>query len=228
MQLGQQCAVLVVGLSLIHDREDRGVLQLAGPGVGDRAPVGGRRGEPDVGEVVAVAEAGQQEGGVDGGDDGGDGQQPALGVDDFGHGLRLDRVPQFDDGEPGGAAVREAHEFGDQVLAQGAARAVVDQRGLALVPYAQGVADRAADRSLRGGARQVVVEGDAAGDGAQQPLHHGPAGVGVQPADDRDGQLLTGHAAPDRRSEPSWRPDPYRRSKRSTRPAVSITRALPV
>ena len=51
-------------------------------------------------------------------------------------------------------------------------------------------------------------------DVGEQPPDGRLAGVGVQPADDHDGE-----------HQPFF---PYRRSKRSTRPAVSRTRAVPV
>lgn len=61
------------------------------------------------------------------------------------------------------------------------------------------------------------MERDAAGDRGEQFLDGGPARLRVQAADDRYQQ-------------PGHRPPrfPKRRSKRSTRPAVSSTRALPV
>jgi hypothetical protein len=125
-------------------------------------------------------------------------------------------------------------QLGDQVLAQGAARAVVDEGGLT------GGEDAGASLIVRTtvpayGRCEVVVEYDAAGDVGEQPGDGRPAGVGVQPADDRDGEAR----APERAGQPGRqavarspvrRPScfPYRRSKRSTRPAVSRTRAVPV
>ncbi|GAA3072276.1 hypothetical protein GCM10020254_15120 [Streptomyces goshikiensis] len=133
--------------------------------------------------------------------------------DDLGHRLGLDGVPQFDDGQPGQAAAGQPFQLGDEVLAQCAAGAVVDEGRLAPGQLARGVAHHAQDRALRCRG-QVVVEGDAAGDGVQQALDDFLAGVRVEPADDDDGQ---GHDVL-----------PYRRWKRSTRPAVSRTRAVPV
>jgi hypothetical protein len=57
-------------------------------------------------------------------------------------GLGLDRVPQFDDGEARQARIREAPQLRYQILAQRAARAVVDERGLARRHDAGGVPDR--------------------------------------------------------------------------------------
>ncbi len=105
----------------------------------------------------------------------------------------LDGVPQFDDGEPGQARVGEPLQLGHEVLAQGAARAVVDQRRLSAGEHAGGVPDGAEDRAALSGGGQVVVERHAARDGGQEPFDGGPAGVGVQPADDRDGQGDGGH-----------------------------------
>ncbi len=218
MQLGEQLAVLVVGLRGLGDREDGGVLQLAREGVGDRALVGRGGGETAVGQVVAVAEVRQDQGRVDGGEHAGDGE-PA-GRDDLGHGLGLDGVPQFDDGQRRPPGIGEPLQLRDQVLAQGAAGTVVDQRRLPRVEDAGGVPDGPYDRAGRGRG-EVVVEGDAAGDVGEQSRHGGPAGVGVQPADDHDGE--TGRGS--HRRQPFF---PYRRSKRSTRPAVSRTRAVPV
>jgi hypothetical protein len=61
------------------------------------------------------------------------------------------------------------------------------------------------------------VEDDAAGDVVQEVGDSRSAGVGVQAADDHDGEVGHGQSC-----------FPYRRSKRSTRPAVSRTRAVPV
>jgi hypothetical protein len=218
VQLREQLAVLVVGLGGLGDREDGGVLQLAGEGVGDRALVGGGGGETAVGQVVAVAEVRQDQGRVDGGDHAGDGE-PA-GRDDLGHGLGLDGVPQLDDGQGRPPGVRESLQLRHQVLAQGTAGTVVDERRLPRVQDAGGVPDGPYDRAGRG-RRQVVVERDAAGHVGEQPGHGRPAGVGVQPADDHDGE-------PRRDSHGGQPFFPYRRSKRSTRPAVSRTRAVPV
>ncbi len=66
------------------------------------------------------------------------------------------------------------------------------------------------------------MEDDAAGHIGEEPGHGRPAGVGVQTSDDHHGQVrapVPAHAPPR---------FPYRRSKRSTRPAVSRTRAVPV
>ncbi|KPH96924.1 hypothetical protein OK006_1626 [Actinobacteria bacterium OK006] len=201
MELGQQRAVLVVGLFRGDDGEDGGVLQLAGEGVGDRAPVGGGRGEADLGEVVAVGEVGQEQGRVDGGDHGG--QPEPSRRDDLGHGLGLDRVPQFDDGEACQARVREAPQLRHQILAQGAARAVVDERGLARRHDSGGVPDRTDDCARRG-RRQVVVEGDAVGNVGEQPCDGGLPRIRVQAADDHDAEMRGRHQpAPPRLSPAS-------------------------
>ncbi len=61
------------------------------------------------------------------------------------------------------------------------------------------------------------MEYDAAGDVVEEAGDGRSAGLGVQAGDDRDGEVGHRQAC-----------FPYRRSKRSTRPAVSRTRAVPV
>ncbi len=188
VELGEQGAVLVVRIRAVDEREDGRVLQLPGPGVPDGPLVGRRRGEPRLRQVVPVGEVRQDEGGVDGGDHIGQVQCPAaVRGDDLGHRTRLDGVPQFDDGEPGPPVRGQPPQFRDEVLAQRAARAVVDERGLAPGQLARGVAHQAPYGAV-GRRGQVVVEGDAAGHGGEQFPHRAPAGVRVEPADDDDGQ----------------------------------------
>lgn len=190
MQLCQQLTVLVVGVLGVDEGQHGRVLQLPREGVGDGAPVGGGRGETALGEIVAVAEAGQEQRRVDGGDDAGD-REPA-GHDHLGHRLGLDGVPQLDDREARGAVVGESTQLGYQILAQGAAGAVVDQWRLTGGEDAGGVADGPYDGARRG-RREVVVEDDAAGDVGEQACDRRPAGIDVQPADDHDRQA---HAPP--------------------------------
>ncbi|GAA1909203.1 hypothetical protein GCM10009837_36810 [Streptomyces durmitorensis] len=186
VELGEQRAVLVVGVGGLRDGEHGGVLELAGPGVGDRALIRGGRGEPGLHEVVAVAEVGQEQGRVDGRDHAAQ-PQPLVRVrrDHLGHRLGLDGVPQLDDREPCEAGVREPFELGHQILAQGAARTVVDQRRLTGGEHSGGVAHRTYDRAVHG-RRQVVVERHAPRDSGEEPLDGLLAGVGVQSADDGD------------------------------------------
>ncbi|GAA3821482.1 hypothetical protein GCM10023083_63570 [Streptomyces phyllanthi] len=213
--------VLVVGLRGVGDGQDRGVLQLAGERVGDRALVGGRGREAALGEVVAVGEVRQHQRRVDRGDHRGD-RQPAR-RHHLRHRLGLARVPQLDDrepGEPGSGTFGESLQLGDQVLAERTARTVVDQRGPPPGQYPGAVPDRPQDRAL-GGGRQVVVERHAVRDLGQQTPDSGLAGVGVQAADDRDGHRVRELA----HGQPRF---PNRFSNFSTRPAVSSTRAVPV
>ncbi len=146
------------------------VLQLTGEGVADRALIGRRGRETGLGEVVAAGQHGQDERGVDGREHA---RQPGLrrGVrgHDLGHRLRLDGVPQFDDGQAAVPRRGQPLQLGDEVLAQRAAGAVVDQGRLAVVEEAAGVPYGPADGACTGsgagaGRREVVVEGDAAGD----------------------------------------------------------------
>ncbi len=113
VELGEERPVLVVGVLAPHDGEDGGVLQLPGPGVADRAPVAGRGREARLGQVVAVAEAGEDESRIDRCDHVGEPDRVG-GVldDDLGHPLGFDGVPQFDDGEPGEAGVGEPSQLG--------------------------------------------------------------------------------------------------------------------
>ncbi|MFC9631534.1 hypothetical protein ACFTY8_20185 [Streptomyces mirabilis] len=64
VELGRERATLVVGVLALHDGDDRGVLQLPGPGVAG-ALVGRSGRETCLREIVAVAEAGEHEGWVD-------------------------------------------------------------------------------------------------------------------------------------------------------------------
>lgn len=214
MELGEQRVVLVVRVRAVDEREDGRVFELPGPGVADRPLIRGRRGETGFRQVVAVGEVGQDEGRVHCGDHVGEVQRvTAVRRDDLRHGPRLDGVPQFHHGERGEPVRGQPPQLRYEVLAQGAAGAVVDQRRLAGPDGAGGIAHGAPYGALaRGG--EVVVQGDTAGHGGEQFFDGGPAGVGMEPADDDDGQ---GHGLL-----------PYRRSKRSTRPAVSRTRAVPV
>ncbi len=211
VQLREQLAVLVVLVRRLHEGEDGRVLQLAREGVGDRALIGGCCGQAPLGQVVAVGEVRQQQGRVDGGDHAG--QAETAGGDHLRHRLGLHGVPQLDDGERRAARLLDALQLRHQVLAQGAAGAVVDEGRLGGGARAIGVADRPYD-GAGDGRGEVVVERDTAGHLDEQPVDGGPAGVGVQSADDHDGE-----------HQPC---PPYRRSKRSTRPAVSSTRAVPV
>ncbi len=112
VELPEQRAVLLLGRRVRCHGEHGRVLHLPGPGVADRPPVGGRRGQPRLSEVVAVGEAGQDECGVDGRED--IGHLGGLGVrgDHLGHGLRLHGVPELQDGEPGAPVPREPFELG--------------------------------------------------------------------------------------------------------------------
>ncbi|CAM5276612.1 hypothetical protein SCYAM73S_03739 [Streptomyces cyaneofuscatus] len=222
IHLTDQRTVLVVGRRAVGHGEDGSVLHLPGPGVPDGPLVGGGRRETCLRQVVAVGEARQDEGGIDRGDHIGD-LEAARPVDrdDLGHRLRLHGVPELQDGQPGQPAVRQPLQLGDQVLPQRAARAVVDQGCLAGGQLPGGVPQGAAYGSV-GRRGQVVVERDAVRNPGEQRLHHLVPHLRVQPADDDDGQfapLFLRHRAS---------PRPYRRSKRSTRPAVSRTRAVPV
>lgn len=188
MELRQQCAVLVVGVVAVHEDEHRRVLQLSCPGVADGPPVRGGRRQAGVGQVVAVPEAGHDESGVDGRHHIGEFEGVAAVRDDgLGHRPRLDGVPQLDHREPGRPVGGQPLQLRHQVLAQRAAGAVVDEQGLSARQFARRVADEAPHGCL-GGRGQIVVERDAAGDGAQQSFHHLSARVGVEPADDEDGQ----------------------------------------
>lgn len=161
MQLAEQCPVLAVRLGVFHEADDGGVFELPGPGIADGPLVGGGGCQADFGEVVAVGEVGQHEAGIDGGDHTGHFDQ-ALAVcgDDLGHGPGLDGVPQFDDGRLGFTVDRKALQFWHQVLAQGAAGAVVHQGSLAVGKHPGGVTCGSVHRALlrRG---QVVVQRDA-------------------------------------------------------------------
>ncbi|GAA1344478.1 hypothetical protein GCM10009647_088960 [Streptomyces sanglieri] len=107
--------------------------------------------------------------------------------DGLGHRPRFHGVPQFDHREPRPSVGGQPFQLRHQVLAQRTAGAVVDERGLPVRQLARRVADEAPYGAL-GGRGQIVVERDAAGDGVQQPVHGLPARVGVEPADDHDGQ----------------------------------------
>ncbi len=183
VELGEQFPVLLVGLRGVGHGEDGGVFELAGEGVGDRALVGRRGCQAPLRQVVAVAQVGQDQRGVDRGDHAGD-REPA-GRDHLGHGLRLDRVPQFDDRHTSAAGVPDPEQFRHQVLAQGAAGAVVDEGRLGGGHDSGGVADRT-DDGAGGGRRQVVVEYDAVGDVGEQLGDCRLAGVGVEAGDDHD------------------------------------------
>ncbi len=187
MELGEDGAVLVVCCCAVDEGEDGCVLQLPCPGVSDGPLVGRGRGQAHLGQVVAVDEVGQHERGVDRGDHAGEVEYVTAVCDDLGHGLGLDGVPQLDDGQPGHAAVGQPFQLGQQVFAQRAAGAVVDQRGLVPGQFARSVTHQAPDRA-RGRCGQVVVECDAARHGVQQAVHDLPAGVGVEPSDDDDRQ----------------------------------------
>ncbi len=193
VELGEQGAVLVVGLPAVDEGEYGRVLQLACPGVADRALVRGGRREADLRQVVAVDEVGQDEGRVHRGDHAGEVERvgSVLG-DGLGHRLGFDGVPQFDDGQPGQTAVGQPLQLGHQVLAERAAGAVVDEGSLTTGQLTGGIAYDALDGAV-GRSGQVVVEGDAAGDGVQQSVHDLAAGVGVEPGDEGDGQ---GHLRP--------------------------------
>ncbi len=103
--------VLTAGSVL--DQCDQGrVLQLPCEGVADGALVVRCGGQPHLGQVVAVGEVRQDEGRVDRGDDSGQHQRCAGSGDDRGHGLGLDGVPQFHDGQPTPAFAGEPQQFG--------------------------------------------------------------------------------------------------------------------
>jgi hypothetical protein len=183
---------------VLGDGDDRRVLQLPGEGVGHRALVGRRGGETDVGQIVPVGEVRHDQRRVGRGGHPGQRQGRAHGGDDRGHGLRFHRIPQLHHGQPVTAARGQPQQLGDQVLAQGAAGAVVHQRRLAAAERAGGVPYGAAHGAV-GRGRQVVVQGDGAGHRTQDLLHGGPAGVAVQPAHHRDGQpglVPAAHRAP--------------------------------
>ncbi len=110
-----------------------------------------------------------------------------MGRDHLGHRLRLDGVPQLDHRQPGPPVPGQPPQLGNQVLPQGAAGAVVDQRGVARAQLPGAVA-HGSPHGAGDGRGQVVVEGDAPLDRAQQLLDGRAPGVGVQSGDDRDGQ----------------------------------------
>ncbi len=209
VELGEKRTVLVVGVLALHDGEDGGVLQLPGPGVADRALVAGRGREARLGQVVALAEAGQDEGGIDRRDHVGEPDRVSTVLEDhLGHSPGFDGVPQLDDGEPGDAGIGEPFQLGDQVLAQRAACAVVDQRGLFSGQLTRSVAHLAQNGAV-GRTGQVVMEGDAVGHQVQEALHDLAACLGAEPGDDDDRESGTAaHQLTPRR--------PYRRWKRST------------
>jgi len=101
--------------AVLPDGDDRGVLQLPGEGVGDRALVGRGRGEADVGQVVAVGQVRQDEGRIDHGGHPGQRERCACGGDDSGHGLGFDGVPEFHDGKSVPVLPCEPQQFGDLV-----------------------------------------------------------------------------------------------------------------
>ena len=191
VELGEKRTVLVVGVLALHDGEDGGVLQLPGPGVADRALVAGRGREARLGQVVALAEAGQDEGGIDRRDHVGEPDPVSTVLEDhLGHPPGFDRVPQLDDGEPGRTAVRQPFQLRDQVLAQRAARASPDQGRLPAGKGAVGVADDAEHRAVRRRG-EVVVQRDTAGDGPQKAFHDLLPRLGVQPGDEHDGEPVS-------------------------------------
>jgi hypothetical protein len=200
VQLAQQRMVVPVRVRAVHEGEDGGVLQLPGPGVADGALVLRGRRESRLGQVVAVGEVGQGQGRVHRGDHVAQGEEiSAVRRDDLRHRLGLDRVPQFDDGQPGRTVARQELQLRYEVLAQCAAGAVVDQRCLTRAEHAGRVADQPSYGSLAGGG-EVVVQGDAARYRPQETVDHVAAGVGVQTRDDdhREPPVLAHHRSPAR------------------------------
>lgn len=192
VELPQQREVVPAGVGAVGHREHGGVLQLPCERVADRAPVRDGCGQAGVREVVAVGQAGQDERGVHGGHHVGEPEEAvAVGGDHLGHGAGLHGVPQFHDRQARHAVLGQPHQFGDQVLAQRAAGAVVDQGRVAEGRFAAGVAHAAAYGAGRSGG-QVVVQGDAAGHLAQQLPDGLAPGVGVQPGDDHHGHRSEG------------------------------------
>lgn len=108
--------------------------------------------------------------------------------------MQVAAAPQFDDREPVPAFVGDPQQSRQQVLAQGAAGAVVHQRDVGGVEPASGVAQFAVDDALRG-VPQVVVEDHRVHRGRRQLQDGGAALVGVQSGDDHHGQLDPVHAA---------------------------------